>query len=160
MDKNSYKCNGVITKDDIVPPSEERMKEGPVVIIECVENIPCDPCVAACSKDAISMDEITDTPLVDFEECIGCALCVTECPGLAIFVVDCSYSEDKCKVTVPYEYLPVPEKGDKVIALDKWGEEVQEAKVTNVRHSGKTYAITMEIDKKYVWEVRGLEVKK
>ncbi|MFO7992199.1 MAG: 4Fe-4S dicluster domain-containing protein [Thermoplasmata archaeon] len=154
----SYKCTGVVEKDDIPLPSEERLAEGPVVLIECVENIPCNPCVAVCPKQAISMEEITDTPDVAFEECIGCGLCVTECPGLAIFVIDCSYDEKKCKITVPYEYLPVPEKGDEVMALDKRGEEVQKAEVTNVRQSGKTYGITMEIDKENVWGVRGLKV--
>ncbi|MFO7791702.1 MAG: 4Fe-4S binding protein [Candidatus Saliniplasma sp.] len=155
---SDYKSTGVISLDDIEVPSDERLKAGPVVVIECVENIPCDPCVAACPKEAISMDIITDVPDVDFEECIGCALCVTECPGLAIFVVDCSYSDEKCKITVPYEYLPVPEKGDIVNTLDKRGDKVQKAEVVNVRHSGKTYGITMEIDKENVWSVRGLEV--
>ena len=155
---SDYKSTGIIRKEDIEIPDDDRLEEGPVVIVECVENIPCNPCVAACPKDAISMDEITDVPDIDFEDCIGCALCVTECPGLAIFVVDCSYSGDKCKVTVPYEYLPVPDKGDKVIALNRKGEELQEAEVTKVRESGKTYAITMELDKEHAMDARGLEV--
>ncbi|MGM0510064.1 MAG: 4Fe-4S dicluster domain-containing protein [Thermoplasmatota archaeon] len=154
----SYKNTGVVEKEDIQVPSDERLSEGPVVIIECVENIPCNPCVAACPKAAIHMEEITDEPEVIFEECIGCGLCVIQCPGLAIFVVDCSYDEEKCKITVPYEYLPVPEEGDEVMALDKKGEEVQKAEVTNITRSGKTYGITMEIDKEKVWDVRGLKV--
>lgn len=154
----SYKNTGVVEKEDIQVPSEERLSEGPVVIIECVENIPCNPCIAACPKGAIHMEEITDEPEVIFEECIGCGLCVIQCPGLAIFVVDCSYDEEKCKITVPYEYLPVPEEGDEVMALDKKGNEVQKAEVTNITRSGKTYGITMEIDKENVWDVRGLKV--
>lgn len=157
---SDHKKTGIVSEDDIQIPDEERLEKGPVVIIECVENIPCNPCVAACPKDAISMKEITDLPDIDFEECIGCALCVTECPGLAIFVVDCSYSDEKCKVTVPYEYMPVPEKGEEVIALDRKGKEVQKAEVTKVRESGKTYAITMELDKEYAMNVRGLKVIK
>ncbi len=155
-----YEKTGVVKKGDIDVPDDERLEKGPVVVIECVENIPCDPCVAVCNFGAIDMDEITDVPDIDFEECTGCALCVTECPGLAIFVVDCSYSEEKCKVTMPYEYLPVPEEGDEVTALNRKGEEVQKAKVTNVRQSGKTYALTLEIDKENVWDVRGVEVKR
>ncbi len=155
---SDYKSTGIVKKEDIELPDDERLEEGPVVIIECVENIPCNPCVAACPKDAISMDEITDVPDIDFDECIGCGLCVTECPGLAIFVVDCSYSDEKCKITVPYEYIPVPEKGEKVKALDRKGHEIQEAEVTAVRESGKTYAITMELEKEYAMEARGLKV--
>lgn len=153
-----YKETGILSLDDIKKPSEDRLKKGPVVVIECVENIPCDPCVAACPKDAISMDEITDIPSIDFDGCIGCALCVTECPGLAIFVVDCT--SDPCTITVPYEYLPVPEKGEKVFALDREGKRVQGSKVVRVRSSGKTYGITLEVDRENIWKVRGLEVKR
>ena len=155
---DNYESTGIITEEDIEMPSEKRLKKGPVVIIECVENIPCNPCVAECPQGAISMEEITDVPNIDFEDCIGCGLCVTECPGLAIFLVDCSYSEDKCKITVPYEYLPVPEKGDKVFALDREGKKVQKTEVKNVRESGKTYAITVEVDKNNAMKVRGVEV--
>ncbi len=155
---SGHENTGVVRKEDMNIPDEERIEKGPVVIMECVENIPCNPCVAVCSFDAVKMKEITDTPEIDFDTCTGCGLCVTECPGLAIFVIDCSYSEDKCKVTVPYEYLPVPEEGDEVMALDRKGEEVEKAEVTDVRKSGKTYAVTLEVDRKNVWNVRGFEV--
>ena len=153
-----YESTGVVRVEDIKVPSEDRLEKGPVVIIECVENIPCNPCVAECPQEAISMEEITDIPDIDFKDCIGCGLCVTECPGLAIFLLDCSYSEDKCKVTVPYEYLPVPEVGEEVKALDREGDEVQRAEVTNVRKSGRTYAVTIEIDRENAMTVRGVEV--
>lgn len=156
---SDYKRDGMIREEDVNKPKEERLEEGPVVVIECVENIPCDPCVATCNFGAIDMEEITDVPDVDFEACTGCALCVTECPGLAIFVIDCSDSDEKCKVTVPYEYIPVPEEGDEVKAVNRKGEKVQNAEVTNVRKSGKTYGITLEIDRDNVWKVRGLEVE-
>lgn len=153
-----YESTGMVKKDDLDIPSEKRLEEGPVVIMECVENIPCDPCVEACSFGAVDMEEITETPNVDFETCTGCGLCVTECPGLAIFVIDCSYDKERCKVTVPYEYLPVPDEGEEVMALNRKGEEVEKAEVTNVRKSEKTYAVTIEVSKKNIWEVRGLEV--
>ena len=155
---SDYKSTGILDKEDLQIPDDERLKEGPVVIMECVENIPCNPCVAACSFDAVEMEEITDTPDVDFEKCTGCAFCVTECPGLAIFVVDCSYSDEMCKITVPYEYLPIPDEGEEVMALDRKGEEVEKAKVTNIRKSGRTYAVTLELSKENVWDVRGFEV--
>ncbi|MEF8873096.1 MAG: 4Fe-4S dicluster domain-containing protein [Candidatus Thermoplasmatota archaeon] len=155
---SDYEKTGVVKKEDLQIPDDERLQEGPVVVMECVENIPCDPCVAACSFGAVEMDELTETPDVDFDTCTGCGFCVTECPGLAIFVIDCSYSEEKCEVTVPYEYLPVPDEGEEVIALDKKGEKVEKAEVANIRKSGKTYAVTLEVDKENVWNVRGLEV--
>ncbi len=153
-----HRCTGVLDKKDVKKPSETRLKKGPVVVVECVENIPCNPCVKVCPISAIEMKDINDTPDVDHEKCTGCGLCVTECPGLAIFVVDCS-KDEYCLVTVPYEYLSVPEKGDYVDALDREGKKVCEAEVVRIRESGKTYAVTLKVDRKLVWDVRGLKVK-
>lgn len=36
-------------------------------------------------------------------------------------------------VTLPYEFLPIPEKGTKGVALGRDGHEVCEAEVVNVR---------------------------
>ncbi len=153
-----YESTGIIDGKDISGPSEERLKQGPVVIIECVENIPCNPCVKVCPKEAISKTGITDLPDIDYESCSGCALCVTECPGLAIFVVDCSYNETKCRITIPYEYLPRPGKGDTVHALDRKGDTICDAEVVRVRESGKTLGVTLELPKELVWDVRGMRV--
>ena len=35
-------------------PSEERFAKGPVAIAECVQEIPCNPCEAACPMHAIT----------------------------------------------------------------------------------------------------------
>ncbi len=153
-----YESTGIIHGKDIPWPSEKRLSQGPVVIIECVENIPCNPCVKVCPKEAISKTEITDLPDIDHEKCSGCALCVTECPGLAIFVVDCSYSETKCRITIPYEYLPRPNKGDTVHALDRKGDMVCEGEVVRVRESGKTLGVTLEVPREYARDVRGMRV--
>ena len=32
-------------------PSKERYEKGPVAVIECVQEIPCNPCEAACSLE-------------------------------------------------------------------------------------------------------------
>ena len=36
-------------------PSEERMKLGPVACIECLQQIPCNPCEEACPRGAITV---------------------------------------------------------------------------------------------------------
>lgn len=70
-------------------PSEERLKKGPVAVIECCQNIPCNPCETACKFGAITVgDLITNLPVLDESKCVGCGVCLTKCPGLAIFVVD------------------------------------------------------------------------
>ena len=84
--KVGYPCMEELRK---VPgfPSEERMRKGPVAVIECVQEIPCNPCQAACPKKAITIGEnITHLPVLDQEVCIGCGICISRCPGLAIFV--------------------------------------------------------------------------
>ena len=91
-------------------PSEERLAKGPVAVIECCQNIPCNPCETACKFGAIQVgDPITNLPVLDETKCIGCGVCITKCPGLAIFVVD--KSKEMATVSFPFEYLPLPEKG-------------------------------------------------
>ena len=34
-------------------PSKERLAKGPIVVIECPEEIPCNPCETICPKNVI-----------------------------------------------------------------------------------------------------------
>ena len=155
----SYKEDGVLELKDLSLPSEERLKKGPVVIIECIENIPCDPCVDACPFDAISMGKIIDLPEIDYEKCTGCGTCISMCPGLAIFVVD--LSRERAIITLPYEFLPVPKAGDIVKALDRKGEIVSEVAVLGVKkNENKTNTVTIEVDKELGMIVRNIRVMK
>ena len=109
------------------------MKTGPRAVIECPQEIPCNPCEAACPRHAIIIGEpITNIPVLDEEKCTGCRLCIPACSGLAIFVVDPDYREAEATVAFPYEYLPLPAKGDTVQAVDRQGAPVCEAKVLSV----------------------------
>ena len=50
-------------------PDEERFAKGPVAVVECVQQIPCNPCESACPLHAIHIGEpITNTPQVDREK--------------------------------------------------------------------------------------------
>lgn len=53
-------------------------------------------------------------------------MCVAKCPGLACFVIDLTFSEDKALLKLPYELTPMPEKKDKVWCLNRVGEVVTE----------------------------------
>ena len=117
-----------VIEKKIALPSKEKLEKGAVVIVECTEDIPCDPCVVSCKKGAITIESLSAAPEVDYEKCTGCGLCVAACPGLAIFVVDNS-REDKALVYIPYEMLPVPQKGDKGDALDRSGKRIGTAEV-------------------------------
>ena len=156
--------DGIPTAEDIakVLPSAERLAKGPVAIAECFQEIPCNPCSTACPFKAIKVEpDINATPDVHFDECTGCGTCVLRCPGLAIFVVDCSYSDTMAKVSMPYEYLPVPAKGDIVKGLNRAGEVLGDFEVTRVirgNAKNKTYVITVEVPKELVMEVRNIRV--
>ncbi|MFL0197857.1 FAD-dependent oxidoreductase [Clostridium sp. WILCCON 0269] len=104
-------------------------------VIECSQNIPCNPCQDVCSKKCIKVGEkITSLPVVDEKsKCIGCGLCVASCPGQSIFLINEDYEEGYASVTLPYEFLTLPEKGTKGIALDRSGQKICEAEVVEVR---------------------------
>ena len=115
-------------------PSEERQRRGRVAVVECVQEIPCNPCEAACKFGAISVGEqITALPRLDEEKCTGCGLCVPGCPGLAITIVDKSRDDGRAEVEFPFEYLPLPAKGQTVTAAGRAGEEVCRAEVASVK---------------------------
>jgi len=147
-----------VIKKKITLPAKERMEEGPVVIIECDEDIPCDPCVASCKNEAIIKESLVAPPIVDYEKCNGCALCVASCPGLAIFVVDYS-REDKALVYIPYEMLPVPQKGDKGDALDRSGKRIGTAEVAKVRKGTRgTTILGILVEKDLAMNVRSIKI--
>jgi Fe-S-cluster-containing hydrogenase component 2 len=113
-------------------PTIERRKQGPYVVIECPEKIPCDPCVGACPQGAISIPgSLVELPRVDHEKCTGCLMCIPRCPGLAIFVID-ETPDDHAVIYIPYEFLPLPKKGDRAKGLDRLGRERCDAVVTRV----------------------------
>lgn len=143
-------------------PSEERMKKGPIAIIECIQEIPCNPCEASCKLGAIKLGEpITNLPTLDDDKCIGCGVCVAQCPGLAIFIVDKSYSDTHGTVAFPYEYFPQPEKDQEVEAVDRSGRIICKGvvvKVQNPKSFDRTPVITISVPIDKTEEVRGIKV--
>ena len=84
---------GYISKQELIDAkqdiSDARYAKGPVAVIECVQEIPCNPCEGACKFNAITIGEpITNLPKINETNCTGCGVCVAQCPGLAIFIVD------------------------------------------------------------------------
>jgi Fe-S-cluster-containing hydrogenase component 2 len=144
-------------------PSEARRRKGPVAVIECIEDIPCNPCEASCKAGAISVGEdITNLPHLDEDKCIGCQTCVPICPGQAVFMVDESLPEGKATVTMPYEFRPLPEKGQYVIALDRAGQALGDATVTAVRQQKRmdqTALVTIEVPRQWSMQVRAFKLK-
>jgi len=153
-----YEKTGVIGLEELRIPSEKHLEKG-VAVSECIQEIPCNPCVDACPVNAISMETINSPPVVDYDRCTGCAQCVAVCPGLAIFVV--KKEDDGALITIPYEFLPVPEKGEVVKALDREGNEVDTAVVRRViTKKNSTCLITVEVKKDLAMVVRNIRVVK
>jgi len=154
---------GIPTDDDLekVIPDKKRLAQGPVVIIECFQRIPCDPCAISCKPGAIKpFKDINDLPQVDFDKCTGCGICISSCPGLAIFVIDMNYSDEKSLIKLPHEMLPLPEKGEDVYALDRAGSILGKVKVIKVlKIKNKTNIISIEVPKSMAMKVRSVKVE-
>ena len=151
---------GVPTTEDIalVTPPADRLRKGPVAVIECYQEIPCDPCCSACPRGAIrEMKDINDRPIIDYDKCNGCGLCIPVCPGLAISVVDMTCAGEQASVRIPYEFRPLPRKGQRVAALDREGLQVCEATVTHVLNTksvDRTPVVTLNMPREYAMEAR------
>jgi Fe-S-cluster-containing hydrogenase component 2 len=145
-------------------PSDERLARGPCAVIECVQEIPCNPCEAACPRHAIKVGiPITNLPALDEDRCTGCGICIASCPGLAIFVVDMSRTDGTATVQFPWEYLPPPVKGSTVELVNREGVSVTTGTVRDVRSAksfDRTTVVTVEVPKAMALEVRGMVRKR
>jgi len=144
--------NGILGIEDIEVPPQERRQRGRVVMIECVQQIPCNPCTEVCPQGAITIEgDITNVPHVDFEKCNGCGICIANCPGLAIFAVDESLGDEIAEVGLPYEFRPLPEKGEIVELINRAGEKIGTGKVKRAlspKSFDKTAVVYLEVPKK------------
>jgi Fe-S-cluster-containing hydrogenase component 2 len=157
--------NGVLTgeRPGAVRPPEKlwRERKGGLVVVECPQRIPCNPCNTSCPAGAIvKFADINDVPVIDYERCTGCALCVAKCPGLACFVVDLTFAPGLALMKLPYEMLPLPERGMSVKCLGRTGEVVCEGSVENVvePHKDRTRVVHVAAPIDRVNDIRAIRV--
>ncbi len=157
-----FKERGYVTLEELealgLLPPKERLEKGPVAILECPEQIPCNICVDSCPQGAIRMERITDLPMVDWDKCVGCASCVAVCPGLAAFVVDLTVSDNKAHVTLPYEFLPEPRVGLEVELLGRDGSILGKGRVVKCWERNRTWVVTVEVPRELAMDVRGIRI--
>lgn len=145
--------NGIVSKELIEAKLEAvvNSKKNSGAVLECYQEIPCNPCSTSCPFDAIQVEpDINQTPVIDYDLCTSCGICVYNCPGLAIFVVD--LNKDKALFKISYELLPIPEKGMVLKGVNRAGEVICDAEVVRVQNGkaqDNTVLLHVEVDKKY-----------
>lgn len=140
-------------------PAKERLGQGLMPVIECTQNIPCNPCQDACNKGCIKVGStITNLPVIDpSAKCSGCGMCVVSCSGQAIFLVDENYSPGYAAISLPYELNPLPDKENVGFALDRSGAVLGEAEVISVRKTAamdETAILTMKVPVEWSMKAR------
>lgn len=143
--------------------SDIQIETGPFdqmkALIECPQCIPCNPCETSCPTKAIEVGgNLNGIPWVNYEACTGCGICALKCPGLAIFMVQ--QKGERSVIGIPYELLPLPEKGDRVLAQDRMGSILGEVPVIRVmkNQKEKTHLVFLEVPTEWVHQVRSLKV--
>lgn len=84
-------------------------------------------------------------------------MCVASCSGQAIFLVDEDFEPGCTSITIPYEFLPVPEKGTVGKALSRSGEVLCDAEIVGVRTApafDHTYLLTMKVPNEFGYKAR------
>lgn len=151
--------HGYVSDNEIERYPGVTHKVGVHPVMECTQNIPCNPCQDACKKGCISIgSNITSLPIVvDGSECINCGMCVASCSGQAIFLVDEDCGDGTATVTLPYEFLPLPEAGTKGKGLGRDGKAICDAEVVAVKSNkafDKTNLLTIRVPKEYAMKAR------
>lgn len=151
--------NGYVADDEVARFPGVTHRTGVHPVIECTQNIPCNPCQDACPKGCISIgSNITSLPIaVADADCINCGMCVASCSGQAIFLVDEDCGDGTATVTIPYEFLPLPAEGTMGAALGRDGKRVCEAAVVSVKSAkayDKTHLLTMRVPKAFAMKAR------
>ncbi|HIE05392.1 MAG TPA: 4Fe-4S ferredoxin [bacterium (Candidatus Stahlbacteria)] len=164
MELKEYRQKGVLKEINQLLPDQKRRQEGPYVVIECIERIPCDPCVESCPNNSIKIEGgVVDLPIADYDLCNGCLGCIARCPGLAIFVIDETYSETEGLISLPYEFMPRPKKGEVVTLLSRNGDELDDAivhRVIDPPKYNKCAVITLRVKKEFLNDGRFFKRKK
>ncbi|PKK91881.1 MAG: (2Fe-2S)-binding protein [Candidatus Wallbacteria bacterium HGW-Wallbacteria-1] len=137
-----------------------RMK-GPRAVVECYEQIPCNPCVRACPVGALNFpegDSIVQTPVVHVEKCTGCLKCLYRCPGLAMFAVDYSLPGTEGLLYIPWEMTPLPNAGEAVELLNRQGAREGRGTVERIirgKAMDRTTIVVLKMDRGLLSSVRG-----
>jgi len=155
---------------DVEPERIPDREEGVFPVFHCTQEIPCNPCSQACHLGLIQIDprDIRRTPRFTAtndrgRRCGGCGQCVTNCPGLAITLVDFRRDPYFPTVTVPFEFLKESIRvGDMVTVLDTAGQELGEAPVEELvlrECNDRTVLVRIRAPKHIARRIAGIRVQ-
>jgi sarcosine oxidase subunit alpha len=135
-------------------------------VIRCVQEIPCNPCVEACPKGWVRLEDESITSLPRWlGECVGCLKCAVVCPGLAITVVDRRFDPTgrTAQVWVPWEIDDEQVKVGKQVSLTgSEGESVGSGIVRHIRTlkwMDKRRMVQIEVDSRLAAKVAGIRIQ-
>jgi NADPH-dependent 2,4-dienoyl-CoA reductase/sulfur reductase-like enzyme/Fe-S-cluster-containing hydrogenase component 2 len=136
-------------------------------VIRCAQEIPCNPCTEVCVLQSIKIKEPTMMGRPQFDgTCLGCARCVSICPGLAITLVDRKYDKTKktARVVIAWEMPKGTIKiGDKVTTTGMEGEFIGKGKVISMKKSkwqNRRTLVSVEVPFNEADLVAGIQIKK
>ena len=123
-------------------------------VIECYQDIPCNPCEKNCPFGAIEIGEdFNKQPKLLVDKCTGCGICVGICTGLAIMLAQ--LKDNSAQFKIPYELLPLPKKGETWSAVNRAGDVIGDCFIEAVMmspKSDKTYLVTVKTPKEMLYE--------
>lgn len=166
MERGPYKERRAPKKEELRnhKPSKKRRERGPVAIVERFQEIPCDPCHSSCIQNAIKpFQDINDLPEIDVERCNGCETCISYCPGLAIFVVDETYSQERAIIRFPWEFIPIPPKGSLVMGIDREGRDIGQVRIHQAEPSPRkdgSVILWLDAPKEKAYEVKSIQLER
>ena len=129
-------------------PAPGRTK--PFVITDCLYGFACNPCSFACRQGAITKSSTSVTPIIDYDKCIGCMECVSQCPGLAIF----GYNPERRLLYFPYEFDEPQCK--EVFLVDDNGAKLGEGVIERIiRKPNKTNVVVVKAQEGDFFGARG-----
>lgn len=137
---------------------KESGKQHRYLVLDCREQIPCNPCEEVCGKGAVVIgDNLNGAPVFSADKCDGCGLCINVCPGSCIYLVE-EAGAGRARVTMAYDRLPRPAVGSEVTLVGDGGETIGQGivrRVKNTRTDRHLWQVTVETSAEAAGAVRG-----